>query len=144
VIVTVDRIEPARRGELLTLLATAWWAAHRSAASLDRMLDHSDAVVGLVDTSSDRLVGFARAITDRTFLAVVMDVVVDPTYRGQGLGERLVDDLLARPELSGVDSVELVCQPELVPFYRRLGFTDDVGRSLLMRRTENTLLAPRA
>ena len=37
--------------------------------------------------------------------------------------------------MTAVESVELVCQPELVELYRRSGFTDDVGRSLLMRRT---------
>lgn len=71
----------------------------------------------------------------------MLDVVVDPAYRGTGLGARLVEELLARPELAHVDSIELVCQPELVGFYRRWGFTDEVGGSLLMRRTMNALLA---
>ncbi|HEX6701826.1 MAG TPA: GNAT family N-acetyltransferase, partial [Gaiellaceae bacterium] len=87
------------------------------------------------------LIGFARAITDHTFLAVVLDVIVDPDYRGTGLGARLMNELLAQPELAAVDSVELVCQPELIDFYRRWGFTDAVGSSLLMRRTANPLLA---
>jgi predicted GNAT family N-acyltransferase len=60
--------------------------------------------------------------------------------RGTGLGGRLIDVLLARPELAGVDSIELVCQPELIDFYRRWGFTDRVGRSVLMRRSSNPLL----
>lgn len=63
-----------------------------------------------------------------------------PDVRGTGLGARLMDELLARPELANVDSIELVCQPELVAFYRRWGFTDSVGRSPLMRRTTNPLL----
>jgi len=42
---------------------------------------------------------------------------------------------LQHPQLAGVRSVELVCQPELVPFYRRHGFTDQVGHSRLMRRS---------
>jgi hypothetical protein len=33
-----------------------------------------------------------------------------------------------------------VCQPELIGFYGRWGFTDRVGRSLLMRRSNNPLL----
>ncbi len=140
-IVTLHRLEPARHPQLLELFATAWWTAHREPAAVEQMLASTDVVLGLVDTPSDRLVGFARAITDRTFLAVVLDVVVDPEYRGTGLGARLVDELLVRPELAHVDSIELVCQPELVGFYRRWGFTDEVGGSLLMRRTRNALLA---
>jgi hypothetical protein len=51
-----------------------------------------------------------------------------------------MDELLKRPELADVESIELVCQPELVGFYRRWGFTDQVGRSLLMRLTKSRLL----
>ncbi len=105
------------------------------------MLARTDVVVGIVDTASDKLVGFARAITDGTFLAVVLDVIVHPTYRRTGLGARLIEELLTSPELADVDSIELVCQPELVGFYQRWGFTNSVGRSLLMRRTKNPLLA---
>ncbi len=104
------------------------------------MLSASDVVVGLLEAESNELVGFARAITDQTYLAVVLDVIVDPAHRGCGLGARLLDELLARPELAEVENIELVCQPELVAFYRRSGFTEEVGRSLLMRRSSNPLL----
>jgi predicted GNAT family N-acyltransferase len=138
----IHRIDDARRDEVLALFRSAWWTAARSSEALDRMIEGSDVLVGLVDSASDRLVGFARAITDGVFLAVVLDVIVAPDVRGMGLGARVMDELLARPELAGVDSIELVCQPELVEFYRRWGFTDRVGQSLLMRRSKNPLLAP--
>lgn len=57
-------------------------------------------------------------------------------YRASGLGVWLMDELLARPEPAKVESVELVCQPELVGFYQRSGFTKNVGRLLLMRANE--------
>jgi len=136
----IDRLDDARRAELLALFQSAWWTAARTPQAIARMLEGSDVVVGLVDSASDQLVGFSRAITDRAFLAVVLDVIVAPDLRGTGLGARLMDELLSRPELAEVDSIELVCQPELVDFYRRWGFTDAVGRSLLMRRSNNPLL----
>jgi ribosomal protein S18 acetylase RimI-like enzyme len=140
----IDRLDSARRDELVALFQSAWWTAERTVEAIERMLEGSDVVAGLVDRASDQLVGFARAITDGTFLAVVLDVIVAPALRGSGLGARLMDELLARPELADVDSIELVCQPELVAFYRRWGFTDSVGRSLLMRRTSNPMLGPSA
>jgi ribosomal protein S18 acetylase RimI-like enzyme len=140
----IDRLDSARRDELVALFQSAWWTAERTVEAIERMLEGSDVVAGLVDRASDQLVGFARAITDGTFLAVVLDVIVAPAFRGSGLGARLMDELLARPELADVDSIELVCQPELVAFYRRWGFTDSVGRSLLMRRTSNPMLGPSA
>lgn len=139
-ITVIDRLDLARTDELRVLFQSAWWTATRTQESVERMLAGSDVVVGLVASASDRLVGFARAITDGVFLAVVLDVIVAPDLRGTGLGARLMDELLARPELADVDSIELVCQPELVEFYRRWGFTDSTGRSLLMRRSSNPLL----
>jgi len=136
----IHAIDDARRGGVLALFHHAWWTAARSSEAVDRMIEGSDIVVGLVEPPSDRLVGFARAITDGVFLAVVLDVIVAPDVRGAGYGARLMDELLARPELASVDSIELVCQPELIEFYRRWGFTDRVGESLLMRRSNNPLL----
>jgi GNAT superfamily N-acetyltransferase len=136
----IDRLDDARRDELRALFQSAWWTAARTAEAIERMVEESDVIVGLVDSASDQLVGFARAITDRVFLAVVLDVIVTPDLRATGLGARLMEELLGRPELADVDSIELVCQPELVEFYRRWGFTDSVGRSLLMRRSSNPLL----
>jgi predicted GNAT family N-acyltransferase len=87
-----------------------------------------------VDDRAHRLAAFARVLTDDVYLAMILDVIVDPTYRGTGLGRALMDTVLAHPRVSGVKSVELVCQPGLVGFYEKWGFTQDVGTSLLMRR----------
>jgi predicted GNAT family N-acyltransferase len=136
----IREFEPVRREELVGLFQAGWWTATRDRAAVDRLIDGSDVVVGLTDLVSERLVGFARAITDRVFLAVVLDVIVDPAYRGTGLGARLMDELLAAEALKSVESVELVCQPELIAFYERWGFTNRIGRSVLMRQTDNPLL----
>jgi ribosomal protein S18 acetylase RimI-like enzyme len=139
-IIVLDDLDADRRDQLMALFRTAWWTRTRGSFDVERILQRSAVAVGLVDQTSDRLVGFARAITDGTFLAVVLDVIVDPSHRGRGLGAQLMDELLKRPELADVESIELVCQPELVGFYRRWGFTDQVGRSLLMRLTKSRLL----
>ncbi len=140
----VDRLAEDRVIDLVSLYrSSTWWATQRELADVERMLAGSDVVVGAIDQSSDRLVGFARAVTDGVYLAIVLDVIVATDHRGQGLGRYLMEEILARPEIRSVDSVELVCQPELVPFYERWGFTDRIGRSLLMRRTAKPkLVAP--
>lgn len=130
-----DRVEPARLPQLMELFAQAWWARDRDVADVAAMLERSDLVFALIDWATDRLVGFSRVLTDGVFLAMVLDVVVAEDARRQGLGASLMEAVLQHPQLAGVRSVELVCQPELVPFYRRHGFTDQVGHSRLMRRS---------
>jgi len=107
------------------------------------MLGESDVVVVLVHRAADQVVGFARVLTDFTYVALVLDVVVSEAYQGAGLGALLMDSIVRHPKLVDVRSVELVCQPDLVPFYRRWGFTDQVGRSLLMRRSAHGNAAER-
>jgi hypothetical protein len=48
--------------------------------------------------------------------------------------------VLDHPQIRPVQSVELTCQPGLFDFYRRSGFTDQVGASRLMRRTTDPAL----
>jgi N-acetylglutamate synthase-like GNAT family acetyltransferase len=118
---------------LMKLFGSAWWLVDRSRDETELILRESDIVVMLVDSSY--VVGFARVLTDYAQVALVLDVVVAPEVRGSGYGAMLLDAIVDNPRLSQVRSIELVCQPELVPFYTRWGFTDQVGRSLLMRRS---------
>lgn len=136
----LDEVRAERLPQLLDLFATAWWTADRTASEVTRMLAASDLVFALVHRRSGRLVGFARVLTDGVYLAVVLDVIVAPDSRGAGLGARLLDAVVGHPRLAAVRSVELVCQPDLLPFYRRWGFTDQVGGSRLMRRTADPRL----
>jgi predicted N-acetyltransferase YhbS len=141
-LLVLETLDARRQQQLVELLDLTWWASGRSLADVQRMLAHSDAVVGLVEVGGDRLVGFARAISDRTFRALVLDVVVSPEERGSGLGDRVMQELLARPALAGVESIELACQPELHGFYRRFGFSAQVGRSTRMKRATREYAQP--
>lgn len=65
------------------------------------------------------LIGAARAISDGVNSSVVYDVVVEPTYQGQGVGRQLMHNLLGRlPKRS----VMLVSVHGKEGFYRKLGF----------------------
>jgi predicted GNAT family N-acyltransferase len=132
-----EAVEGDRLPQLMELFAAEWWTADRVQDDVAAMLAASDLVFALVQRSTDRLVGFARVLTDGVYLAVVLDVIVSPSARGSGVGRMLLDAILSHPRLAAVRSIELVCQPELLPFYRRWGFTDDVGRSRLMRRCDS-------
>lgn len=130
----LDAVDAELLPDLMELFASAWWATHRTTADVPQMLAASDLVFALVHRKPKRLVGFARVLTDEVYLAVVLDVIVSPAVRGSGLGAMLIDAIVEHPRLADVHSVELVCQPDMVPFYQRWGFTDEVGHSRLMRR----------
>ena len=66
-----------------------------------------------------QLIAAGRALTDGEYHATIYDLVVDPNYQRQGVGTRLMNELLARLP---VWRVLLVADARVQPFYRRLGF----------------------
>ena len=136
----VSPLPVANLDELLALYATEWWTRRRSSDDVGAMLSGPSLTFGLVEEPSDELVGFTRVLSDGAYVALVLDVIVRRDRRGRGYGRSLMDAVLGDPRLANVHSVELVCQPELIAFYAALGFTDNVGRSRLMRRTADPVL----
>jgi GNAT superfamily N-acetyltransferase len=141
----IEHLSDAQLEQLLTVMGTAWWARDRTVEDLQAAIAGSQLVIGLVDRTQrpdGELVAFARVLTDFAFLAVILDVIVAEKERGRGAGARLLQEIVQHPRLAHVRSLELVCQPDLVPFYQRWGFTTNVGRSTLMRRTTDARLSP--
>ncbi len=101
------------------------------------MLSNSEAVVtawkrqpGELGRAKE-LVGFGRATSDGLFRAVLWDVVVASSHRGQGIGRVVVNALLETPALIKVERVYLMTTRGQ-RFYRQLGFRDVGSQHLLM------------
>ncbi|GLC24641.1 GNAT family N-acetyltransferase [Roseisolibacter agri] len=67
----------------------------------------------------DRLVGAVRVLSDGYLFACVSEILVEPTYQGQGLGRRLMDAALAQAPRG---KLFLGAQPQAVGFFERLGY----------------------
>lgn len=112
-----------------------WWEG-REPEAIRRMVEHTDELVCLRDTDTGRLVAAGRVLTDYVYYAKIYDVIVAESRRQEGLGQRLMNEIVDHPELSGVDPV-LDCREGLVPFYKRCGFERHDGRVEIRDRTED-------
>ncbi|HKD95869.1 MAG TPA: GNAT family N-acetyltransferase, partial [Gaiellaceae bacterium] len=81
------------------------------------LLRGSDHVVLARD--GERVVGFVTAISDGVLSAYVPLLEVVPEHQGRGIGSELMRRLLA--QLENLYMVDLCCDADLEPFYRRLG-----------------------
>jgi len=131
--VVVERLSDDHVVQLHALYQGEWWSCDRQIEDVRHMLAHTPLVVGLVDRADQRLIGFSRVLTDFTYRAILFDVIVHPTRRGEGLGDVLVRTVLDHPRLASVKNFELYCRPELIPYYSRFGFTDELGDLRFMR-----------
>ena len=97
------------------------WPVRPSAQRHLEILKGSDYVVLARKSSDGRVIGFVTAISDGVLSAFIPLLEVLPERQGEGIGSELVRRMLA--ELEDFYMVDLVCDPELEPFYRRFELT---------------------
>jgi ribosomal protein S18 acetylase RimI-like enzyme len=109
-------IDPAA---LQRLYAHAPWARGRAIDGIVTMLARTDYHFSAWD--GDRLIGFARVLTDGIYRATLWDVVVHPDYQKRGIGEDLVQAVLRHPVLARVEKFWLNTRDKFA-FYEKFGF----------------------
>ncbi len=78
------------------------------------------AVIALaVDSGTHAVVGFATALSDGVLCAHITLLEVLPSHRRRGIGRALV--LRLENRLGALCALDVVCEPELLPFYERCG-----------------------
>jgi predicted N-acetyltransferase YhbS len=80
----------------------------------------------LVVTEQERVVGFVRGITDGAITLFIAELLVDPVYRGRGLGRLLLDTCHA---LFPQTRLDLISTADAAAFYKAGGFRS-VGEGL--------------
>jgi predicted N-acetyltransferase YhbS len=126
---TVEKLNDRQVEQLHALIKQQWWGGQRSLEDVKLMAANTSLMIGLVETSSGRLVGYCRVLTDFVFRATIYDVMVTEELKGRGLGKRLMDTLCSHPSLQQVSFIYLACEPELSSFYERWGFKTYEGRA---------------
>ena len=111
----------------------AYWAKGRPRETQDHLIDVAARVVGLYD--GERQIGFCRATSDGVSIAYLADVYVLPGYRGRGLGEELVREMIERGPLDGVRW--MLHTEDAHPLYRKLGFEEPNYNVMERRSTRN-------
>ena len=107
----------------------AFWATERKIEDLNIAIENSEPVISVWD--GQKLVGFARATSDGIYRATIWDVVIDPEYRGAGLGRKLVQTVLSHPRMNRVERVYLTTTHQQ-SFYERIGFEVNSSSTMIL------------
>lgn len=114
--------------EVVSFLKTTYWANKRSKEQIRKSMEHSSCY-GVYLDDEQKLVGFARVISDFATTYYLADVVIDQAYRHQGLGKALVSYIVSLPEYTGLRG--LLLTKDAHGLYEKYGFETVDGRAMV-------------
>lgn len=122
-IVYTDSLHQIEETDLTGLFAH--WGSPPAPEAIRRIFQGSDLVILARDGERGPIIGYITAITDGVSAAYIPHLEVRAEWQGQGIGSQLVRQIVER--LSHIYAIDLMCDPELQPFYERLGFRPWTG-----------------
>jgi N-acetylglutamate synthase-like GNAT family acetyltransferase len=112
---------PPSATELAAMYINAGWMKNPDLEKMDSTVaSASDWFV--VRNENKDLLGLGRLITDRVRYAFIVDVIVQDSYHGQGIGTKIMIEILAACREYGIDSINLWPSKGKEAFYKRFGF----------------------
>lgn len=104
--------------DLFELLSQTYWAKNRPKEIVYTMIQNSLCFAAF---DEEKMVAFARVITDYATMYYINDVVVNREYRGCGLGKRLIERIVNDERLLGYG---LLLTKDARKLYEKFGFSD--------------------
>ena len=99
------------------LLSGTYWAEKRARDVIERSVRES---LSFAILREEKLIGFARVITDRATVGYLCDFVIAKEFRAHGLGRWVLARILEHPDLQGC-RIDLFTR-DAQEFYRSFGF----------------------
>lgn len=93
-----------------------------------KLLNNSSKVVIALDDQTNQVVGFITAISDGILSAYIPLLEVLPEYKNKGIGKELVKRMIN--ELNDVYMIDICCDDDLVPYYKKFGMLKSNGMLL--------------
>ena len=116
-------------------ISAGWLSEGDDTSFLLPALNGSALVAGAFDENGV-IIGCARCLSDGCSDAYIQDVTVDKSYRGRGIGGKLVKLLASELADRGIDWIGLVGVPGTEKFYSSLGFVPQGGHTLWLKKDE--------
>ena len=124
----VEDLEKISTAEVERLLKMTYWADKRSIETIEKSMSNSSCF-GVYADDLEKLIGFARVISDYATSYYLCDVIIDPEYRHRGLGTALVSHIVTSPEYSKLRG--FLITRDAHDLYRKFGFEVVNGRVMV-------------
>ena len=76
--------------------------------------------IGVYD--GEKLVGYVDCVSNGVTDAYIQDLMVHPSYQGQGIGTQLMTRMIEYLKCKGIYMISVIYEDSLKPFYEKFGF----------------------
>lgn len=111
---SIENVEWSRMKEIYRSVG---WKNHDE-EKIKKIFQTSSVVAIAYD--ENKITGFGRALSDGVFNAAIYDVVIDKDYQNKGIGQQIIENLLA--QLKDISCIHLVSTAGNEEFYKKAGF----------------------
>ena len=115
----VDDLDKMKLEDIVRLLRMTYWADKRPVEIIEKSVRNSSCY-GLYLEDADKLVGFARVISDHATAYYLCDVIIDKEYQRKGLGTALISYINSLPDFSGLRGFLITRNAHAL--YRKFGY----------------------
>ena len=131
----IDGIEKMNLEDIVRLLRMTYWADKRTLEQIDKSTRNSSCY-GIYIEAEEKLVGFARVISDYATSYYLCDVVIDNDYRHRGLGTALISYIMQLPQYEGLRGILITKDAHAL--YKKFGY--EVLNDCVMVKAANSNL----
>ena len=124
----VEGSDKMKISDIVRLLKMTYWADKRPIEQIEKSI-HNSSCYGVYLENTDKLVGFARVISDFATSYYLCDVIIDHEYRNRGLGTALVSHIVTSPEYVKLRGFLITRGAH--DLYRKFGFEVVDGRVMV-------------
>ena len=118
-------------------LSRSYWSPGIPRGTVERAIAGSLCFGAFIE---GRQAGFARVITDRATFAYLADVFVLEEFRGRGVASKIIEAVVAHPDLQGLRRWMLVTR-DAHALYEKFGFGPLANPGRHMERTDPDVYA---
>lgn len=115
----VDGSEKMKIEDIVRLLKMTYWADKRTVGQIETSVRNSSCY-GIYLEDEQKLVGFARVISDCATTYYLCDVIIEPDYQHKGLGTALISYIEQLPQYEGLRGILITRDAHAL--YKRFGY----------------------
>ena len=115
----IDGIDEMKLEDIVRLLKMTYWADKRTLEQIDKSV-HNSSCYGVYIEDVQKLVGFARVISDYATTYYLCDVIIDVDYQNNGLGTALISYIEQLPQYKGLRGILITRDAHSL--YRKFGY----------------------